>query len=459
MQQTATRAPGGSTLRTVAAYTEQFITIKPSELGLPEGNWDVEVFLRQDPVAPVAIRAQSGDSVSYYTWCNNKYFSSTERGFHRPSYDEITSAYSRFREGRQAYRITALGITGTLVSSALNNSGIVTAAQYSLPQTEAVATAFYQDDTDLYGAAYVVPSTTAETLPVKYTFTNYKFRLAPIVRFYAEGPWSTDAIMQATHSFTGPLKEGFYMPLKLYDDHHMISLNTTYALGGNNGAWRSNLSASWTNAPSEYTPLCSAWPYYIDPTTVARGSDSQRYTNGMIRGFYTAADTIGHISCRGINYEAGLNLILRMSVEILPELSSAEAAYAEGPSPPDDLAVSMYRELVARFPDAYPADYNDRGKLLSMISGMAKKLAPHLDKALAALSLAPGWVGGAAKAGRSLVKAGMAKPVVVTVKPPAQSKRAKKKKGKIQSTRKSKSNNDTKVIVAGSSKIGGRYLL
>lgn len=411
--------PGGAFLHSVASYTEQYVTLSPTELGMEVSDqpWNVEVFVRQDPVLPVSVRVTRGADTFVASWGNSKFISKSAAGLQRLTFAEVNAGYKAFMSRRQAYRITALGVTGTHVASALTDEGIITAAQYSVPQAEMMLSRPYaahwkQDAAECEYGAGIVEEFAGQQ--VVYPSAGAILRFNSKALLYRDGPWQRDSIMQATNSYTGKAKEGFYVPLKLDTDHRMIPLNTPFQLGGNTTYYSdihdcASITTNVSESEGQSTPA-EAWPYYckMPDDYPSRDSDFQ-YDAGMISGFETAANSVAHVSVRGLNPKASINLVLRLSVEFLPDTSSPEAAYARPAAPPDAMAIKMYTQLAASLPDAFPADYNDRGKLMNLISRVARTIAPALNTGLSILSAVPGAPGLIGKAGSALLGVAMSK--------------------------------------------------
>lgn len=62
-----------------------------------------------------------------------------------------------------------------------------------------------------------------------------------------------------------------------------------------------------------------------------------------------------------------LRIRLRYTIEMRPAPGTTYSSMVEVPPAPDELAFRMITEVQARMADAYPASYNDSGKLLDFI--------------------------------------------------------------------------------------------
>jgi hypothetical protein len=110
-------------------------------------------------------------------------------------------------------------------------------------------------------------------------------------------------------------------------------------------------------------------------------------------------DVVAHISGRNLSVATSFTFFVRAGFEIQVEPHSVYAPNIKLSPPHDKTALNAYFAIAREMKDAYPADYNDLGKIWDVISGVAKSVAP-------ALSMIPGFgmplsaaVGGAASVG------------------------------------------------------------
>lgn len=417
--------PGGATVPTVSSYYTQVVELHAEEL-LDQHitGWDAEIFLRQDPVLPVAIRITTNSEVGSlsreFPWLNNQV--SDYRPWNSAGEPvtcntrQLGSAYRAFAKTKNFYRMTHAGLTIEHVCSSTTNQGTVTSAQYRIePVNSNIAgypLAVKIDDKEMYGTTaadgghYPLQAPSGDG-----TFTWFRNQQ---LREYCEGPMPETSLLQATNAYTGKAVNGLYIPLKLTNPEKMVNVDQQYVLMGY-GTRQSALDTPIRGTYYQHkvrTDGSIGWPYYCFFT----GSASPVFAMGSRE----CGPSVSHTVIKGLDPHASLRLYLRVGVEFVVETSSELAAFARAPPLPDTLALQMYQEISSCLKDAYTQDYNDRSKLLEVIDKLAKRIVPAIDKGLNFFAKIPGnpW-GGAAAGLRTLTSA--------YLEPAGSSKRSKKR--------------------------------
>lgn len=426
------RYPGGSKVPTVAStYTQVAELVPDPRMNGHITSWDAHLYMRQDPVLPVGIRittrldnGQSGEIK--FPWINRTVssiplFPGTTYG--KVTTKDLNAAFATFLKGKNFYRITHMGLTVEHICSSTTNQGTIMSAQYA---TEPVVR-------PLAGYPDAVSVRSVDNDNLYRVFGKYDpdvggdYPLAPAAgkvfslyqgmntRHYLEGTPTSDMLLQATNGYTGPAKDGLYIPLKLDSPERFVNVDKKYVLLGkddNVDPW-----GPWATRSGTFGSQMG-WPYYAEYTGLNGDGSAPVLAVGCKECGSTVSDTL----IKGLDPHASLRLYLRVGVEYVPEIDTDTACFARMSPLPDDLAVRMYQELTCRLKDAYPMDYNDKSRLLEVINQYAKKLVPAIDKGLNFFADIPGnpW-SGVARGLRTLTSAYIA--------PPARPRRKQRQKG------------------------------
>jgi len=191
------------------------------------------------------------------------------------------------------------------------------------------------------------------------------------------------------NAYFGKSKEGAYVPLKLTKTHQEWRSNRdlTYqcsagALNPFNGGFTSGQvqipfsTAAINSGLYPFRTLNDLHFYQIGGTGSA----------GTLAGDLTSDfcnENWADISVRNMAVTTSLSMFFRFGFECQVQPTSVMAPHMKL-SPPEDIqALQSYFAVSRELKDAYPADYNDLGKIWDAISGIAKTIAP-------AFSIVPG---------------------------------------------------------------------
>jgi len=95
-------------------------------------------------------------------------------------------------------------------------------------------------------------------------------------------------------------------------------------------------------------------------------------TSKMLNG------TFAHISARNLDPATSYTFFFRFGIEMQVSPSSVIAPQMKLSPPHDAKALDTYFSIARELKDAYPANYNDLGKLWDVISGTARKVLPYV---------------------------------------------------------------------------------
>lgn len=302
------------------------------------GTWEGEIYFKSDPASPVC----------YYTRDVGNAHIENDSVWNTALGSSVAIATTNMAASFESWRVTSAGLTVNLDATALTNQGNLVAAQTVVKPVMAfhpsAGTAarlceynvcFYQaDDTTEYEQAAIMPN-----------------------------------------AYVGLAKEGCYMPLKLDSNHQRwhcpgdnLSLDgslVTPALTGYNipvadpavevsaGLYPGLAPVWWEAADGEWHGDVHAMP---------------------------CTDNVGAICFKNLHLDAHLRLTFRIGVEATVQPGTALTPFQHQSAEYDPEAIFDYFYISRRMKDAYPAAYNDWGKLWDVIKGIAKGLGPFVKE-------------------------------------------------------------------------------
>lgn len=355
------RVPGGNAM-SACLCSDQVTTVS-----VPDANSSIDIVVSPNIVAPASLTvkypgADAMQQIDPYTFFNAAFGGSVVKSPTSNHYRDFLTRLTAI----QTYRITSQSVTVELIAPSLSNQGTITAAQYHLPP-RVTGFAERQLNADSYSDRYA--------------------QIYPKILLFEE-PVNPSQLVLGTSAYTSKARDGCYMPLKLtnLDFQNM------------------NDPAMMKTVPTE---LCrqgaiefsaggiDRFPYYINKT-------GDELANTPVFPPFCGYN-FGFITIAGVAADVAVRVRVRQVVEITSYPSSTYSPIMEVALPPDDVSIRMYYEVSQRMQDAYPASYNDLGKLRGIINTIAKKVSPFVSPALDILSHLPGVAGAVGKIGKRLV--------------------------------------------------------
>lgn len=234
----------------------------------------------------------------------------------------------------------------------------------------------YQDGPDLANqGSLVVAQSPVEPieLPVTWNTVVPNASAGPSLEYYtAEDYPNFDTSQAMPNAYFNRSREGAYVPLKLTETCQ---------------DWRSVRDDCFAGVPSPNIQLSGAWnlptvgtyPYPhancavggIGPLIIAAATTGQR-TGGMLNG------TFAHICAKNLDAATSFTFYVRMGVEMQVCPSSVLSPQMKLSPPHDQVALDTYFAIARELKDAYPADYNDLGKIWEVISRAGKHILPFI---------------------------------------------------------------------------------
>lgn len=357
----ATRAPG-SVLPSVAVACDMVDTIPfpPNATSAAVIQWAHAQF----PMCVVFYGAD-GNHVEHWVWPNAAIASAAGNTSTRPlrnvtTWSNYTQLYDGLDDHIEGYRVTAQSITCDVIAPAVANQGTIVSAQFEKrPSTK--NTSFFLFNADQSAVTQVVNGC-----------DMWAYNSMPDV----------SQLMMGTSAYTAKAEAGFYQPLKIN-------------------------KFKWVNVNDQMVPIIdpandvlllkqslniSNYPIYFGNSALTAASGTILKPSCHVMGVTFIEGTAG-------NPQVSLRIRFRQVTEIRPRMGGRYAPLAEAPLPPDELAFKMVCEIGARMKDAYPASYNDVGKLKDTIVKIGRGILKFADPVLDVLGLIPG-VGSIASAGK-----------------------------------------------------------
>lgn len=268
----------------------------------------------------------------------------------------------------EQFRQSAKGLTFNLNASALNNQGMVLAAQYG----EKLA---YVSDYEYVWDNAIVP-------PSGFVVGNLS-PIAPLnvgpVYVLDEVPSTTDQIFQKDpHAVRQNAKLGAYVPLKFNDPVSQFSPVNISAL---------KAVSPTTAAPTD--PIDSLVPVVIQTPAFASTLQSKQWLKHP--DFASTADFVPVVATAGptnmqcsIVYFEGLSLSASIDVKTVAALEvvatgdSSWAGFMRDSPEEDEMVQKQVHAIQRRLPSAFPSSYNFLGTLLTKVAPMLGSFAVSL---------------------------------------------------------------------------------
>lgn len=333
------------------------------------GTWGFDLTAIPDMIAQACWRRYDSDGIPNGVG-NFLNAGLTPPGVGAPSYVQLLAQFNTM--GVEAHRLLAYGITAYQDGPALADQGTLTACQYEVSRRK-----FYVNSSE----------------PVLTTDPLAHMRIA----CYQEtdlGSYETSQMLPT--SYFGESKQGCYLPLRLTRTSQnwttpaclekFLPIGTT-SVGGVGDDLRIGHAPPPAGMP--YPALGGAW--VVDSSGGIAGDRVYHPLNGIW----------GAICARNLSYQTSFAFYFRVLVEVRVQPGSLLCSQQQMSPPYDPVALASYFRISRELKDAYPADFNDLGKIWDVIKKAASFVLP-------AISAVPGPVGMLGKAGTAAMAVGNA---------------------------------------------------
>lgn len=195
----------------VQLYNQQYTVLNPEPTSA--GNWDVDVWLFAHPYIFAAVRTVSATGVTAWSTVLNNALAGTTVHDKRAALSAIC----------ERYRLSHLGVTAYLDSSAVSNNGMVACAQY------------------METPSYVSMVSPALATAAVSGMADYASRL---IETWVDPPRTYSQLQQSLNPYMGAAREGMYVPYKLSQTSQQWQ-NASDLVVHANQTWGATLDGLW----------------------------------------------------------------------------------------------------------------------------------------------------------------------------------------------------------------------
>lgn len=333
------RIPDGTAMDTVAVETCLTYSLAP----VSATPWGADMTLLPHPTCMMEILPNGGAIASPALTIRNTLFKAATAD------DDILNLVNMAEE----WRMTAMSVTIHLDANATKDSGTVVAAQIPVKPNLFIP----------YGAV---------------ALSNTVYSGVPAIFFDANDQPSYGTLMQMPRAYQSNLRTGLYMPLRLTNtSQHWRSrreicklLNPSMIVGED--TFGSNHQPYVTSTAT--TPAYPNW----DLSPAKRDATGQSFLVGGAMSPFLG-DSFGRICITNVDPSSAVVIKIKLGLELKVQPYSTQAVHLEKAPSMDAMAIASYFAVTRQLPDAYPADYNDGGKILNMIGRALRGVAPLLN--------------------------------------------------------------------------------
>jgi hypothetical protein len=311
------------------------------------GTWSFDATLLPHPIALMYCQTTDSVGARFQESLNSQLGGITHH-----------AKYNDFRTFARRWRIAYMSVTAYQDGPALSDQGTLVVAQ-----TPVLPKMFCPSHN------YTVVATQTTNVIAR---TN-------VAQFTTIDQPNFDASQAMPNSYFNNSKYGAYIPLKLTDtcqkwfsESDNILTAEPYMGGGfdednndydrNYGALRLPNADPTALAPYMF-PFVTLQPAWADPSGVSYGGE---VTSALLNDF------VAHISGQNLSVATSFSFFIRLGLEIQVQPLSLMSPHQKISPMYDPVALSTYFAISRELKDAYPADYNDLGKILSVIGDAAK---------------------------------------------------------------------------------------
>lgn len=228
---------------------------------------------------------------------------------------------------------------------------------------------------------------------------NYLLYPSPSIAAYAVNDLPDfDKSQSMPNAFFSRSKEGAYMPLKLTDTcQDWQSPATNQLLHGALLPNGFSLAYVTENPTPTAGSLITPYPHLVQASRLANDGVPGANLGALVPAMCN--DNWGFISARNLSVSTSYSFFIRAGYEIQVQPGTVLTPQQKLSPPHDSLALDTYFAIAREMKDAYPADYNDLGKIWDVISRIGTTISPVLSAIHPALGAG---VAGGIRAGNAI---------------------------------------------------------
>lgn len=184
------------------------------------------------------------------------------------------------------------------------------------------------------------------------------------------------------NAYFGKSREGVYIPLKLTHSHqawHSAQDLVYQATNAASSALTDNLIGGRISVPTSASDQVAAYPFQsVNDLHVRQTGPSDMTLFGSLTSNF-CNENWADFSFRNMAVTTSLSMFFRFGFECQVQPSSMLSPHLKLSPEYDSQAIDTYFKISRELKDAYPADFNDLGKIWDVISSVAKTIAPALS--------------------------------------------------------------------------------
>lgn len=281
------------------------------------------------------------------------------------AFEALAGTYER-------WRLAYMGVTVYHDAPALSNQGTVVAAQYVVEPL-----------------VVCPPATLAGGVMLSAN--------APVVRYQTEDGPEFERLITMPNAMAGQAKDGVYMPLRLDSNHCVWQSSADRVFEASAAGMGNGVVAYLSNAPNVPSLL---FPDVMQISPVVAAGEFTGVTGSAVGRL--SSPLTGGICFTNLSAGSRLTCVWRVGFECMVQPGTAMTSFQHVSPAYDRTAIDNYYRVSRELKDAYPADYNDLGKMWDVVKKAANFVAP-------VLRLVPG--GSALEAGARLAS-GLIDPMI-----------------------------------------------
>lgn len=279
----------------------------------------------------------------------------------------VDEAVETFTGQTEAWRSVYYGVTGDLDCTSLTDQGNLVACQ-----------------------SVVRPIDLGHPCPGSITVVN----IPQVVQYQAGDTVEYLQAAQMPDCYAGRAKDGFYMPLRLDENHQKWhSAREDLCIDATNSSWV--VAASGLECTID-TSAGTHKTTGLYPNIAAAGTQDSHWVGD--RHLAPCTRYVGAICFQNLHEDAALRLTFRGGWELQVQPGTLQTPFQKPSVKHDPVAEESYFSIRRQMKDAYPAAFNHDGTLWRVIKAIASTLAPLVE---AIPYVGPGIVA----AGRAIGKA------------------------------------------------------
>lgn len=186
-----------------------------------------------------------------------------------------------------------------------------------------------------------------------------------------------DTLVRMPNAYTGQSKHGVYMPLKLSTNHQ--AWHGTHDILQDATTWTLDAGGNGRIIPHDGA-INSGWPYY-GLQTCWYSATGHYFSGTSSMRMFPCNQNWGRMCFQNLSAAARLSLVWRVGFEVQCNPLSSFAAYLKLSPEHDPRAIEAYFAVARELKDAYPAEYNDKGKLWDVIKAAIRTALPFISAA------------------------------------------------------------------------------